>query len=230
MELSLAENEFKKKFTDKTKNKWEQREQFTAVPGKYTLLEMADDSDDEEMDAPAPSTSGPTRKVKPCNLDKPTQKLVNLIFDTDMFQDAMKSFDIGELEMHILTCMRNPLCVCTCMCACVCACVRVYMHVCVLVCGCYDFTATCITDTKKMPLGKLSKAQIAKGFEILEEIEAALKSGTGSGKLLSDLSSRFYTAIPHDFGRRVPPPINSEAMLQEKFDMLVVGDPMDTVI
>lgn len=74
-----------------------------------------------------------------------------------------------------------------------------------------------------MPLGKLSKAQISKGFEILEEIEAALKSGKASGKTLSDLSSRFYTAIPHDFGRRVPPPINTEGMLQDKFDMLMVG-------
>ena len=99
----------------------------------------------------------------------------------------------------------------------------VFVCVCVCVCVCVYFAATCISDTKKMPLGKLSKAQIAKGFEILEEIEAALKSGTASGKVLSDLSSRFYTAIPHDFGRRVPPAINSEAMLQEKFDMLVVG-------
>ena len=41
-----AEKEFTKKFTDKTKNKWEDREQFTPVPGKYTLLEMDDDDDD----------------------------------------------------------------------------------------------------------------------------------------------------------------------------------------
>jgi len=95
MQLSPAENEFKKKFSDKTKNKWEHREQFTAVPGKYTLLEMADESDDEEP-TPAPTTSGPARKMRPCTLDKPTQKLVDLIFDADMFQDAMKSFDIGE--------------------------------------------------------------------------------------------------------------------------------------
>ena len=95
LQLSLAESEFKKKFSDKTKNKWEQREQFTAVPGKYTLLEMADESDDEEA-TPAPTTSGPAKKMRPCTLDKPTQKLVDLIFDADMFQDAMKSFDIGE--------------------------------------------------------------------------------------------------------------------------------------
>ena len=30
-------------------------------------------------------------------------------------------------------------------------------------------------DVKKMPLGKLSKTQIAKGFEALEEIQAAVE-------------------------------------------------------
>lgn len=31
-----------------------------------------------------------------------------------------------------------------------------------------------MADVKKMPLGKLSKTQIAKGFEVLEEIEDVL--------------------------------------------------------
>ena len=44
--LDAAEKEFTKKFTDKTKNKWEDRAQFTPVAGKYTLLEMDDDEDD----------------------------------------------------------------------------------------------------------------------------------------------------------------------------------------
>ena len=42
-----AAKEFKKKFSDKTKNKWEDRENFTPVPGKYTLLEMDDEGDDD---------------------------------------------------------------------------------------------------------------------------------------------------------------------------------------
>ena len=47
--VEAAEQEFKKKFSDKTKNKWEDREKFTPVPGKYTLLEMDDDDDDVSM-------------------------------------------------------------------------------------------------------------------------------------------------------------------------------------
>jgi poly [ADP-ribose] polymerase len=73
-----------------------------------------------------------------------------------------------------------------------------------------------------MPLGKLSKGQIAKGFEILEEIEAYMKSKTKSKTKIYELSSKFYTAIPQDFGRQRPPPIDTEELLQKKYDMLVV--------
>jgi poly [ADP-ribose] polymerase len=31
----------------------------------------------------------------PCTLDKPTQSLVKLLFDNDMFKDAMKDLEIG---------------------------------------------------------------------------------------------------------------------------------------
>lgn len=39
---------------------------------------------------------------------------------------------------------------------------------------------------------------------------------------LEELSSRFYTVIPHNFGRNRPPPINSPELLQAKKDMLLV--------
>lgn len=77
-------------------------------------------------------------------------------------------------------------------------------------------------NVKKMPLGKLSKLQIAKGFEVLEEIEAALKEKPVSSTKINDLSSKFYTVIPQDFGRQRPPPINTEELLQKKYDMLIV--------
>ena len=44
----IAEKAFKKKFQDKTRNKWENRDDFAPVPGKYTLLEMEDDEDDDQ--------------------------------------------------------------------------------------------------------------------------------------------------------------------------------------
>lgn len=77
-------------------------------------------------------------------------------------------------------------------------------------------------DVKKMPLGKLSKQQIARGFEALEALEEALKGPTDGGQSLEELSSHFYTIIPHNFGRSQPPPINSPELLQAKKDMLLV--------
>ncbi|KER30091.1 hypothetical protein T265_03453 [Opisthorchis viverrini] len=73
-------------------------------------------------------------------------------------------------------------------------------------------------DLKKMPLGKLSAKQIANAYEILDELEGVIE-----GKKKGDvtfLSSRFYTIMPHDFGRTRPPLIDTKEQLASKFDML----------
>lgn len=76
-------------------------------------------------------------------------------------------------------------------------------------------------DIKKMPLGKLSKMQIAKGFEVLEEIEAAMSQKKGNARL-EELSSKFFTTIPHNFGRTRPPTINNKEIVDKKKEMLMV--------
>uniref|UniRef100_A0A667WW04 Poly [ADP-ribose] polymerase n=1 Tax=Myripristis murdjan TaxID=586833 RepID=A0A667WW04_9TELE len=76
-------------------------------------------------------------------------------------------------------------------------------------------------DIKKMPLGKLSKLQIAKGFGVLEEIEAAMNQKRASS-VLEELSSKFFTTIPHNFGRSRPPTINSTEIVEKKKEMLMV--------
>lgn len=72
-----------------------------------------------------------------------------------------------------------------------------------------------------MPLGKLSKMQIAKGFEVLEEIEAAMKQKKTSARL-QELSSKFFTTVPHNFGRNRPPTINTQEIIDQKKEMLMV--------
>ncbi|RVE73390.1 hypothetical protein OJAV_G00049050 [Oryzias javanicus] len=76
-------------------------------------------------------------------------------------------------------------------------------------------------DIKKMPLGKLSKAQIAKGFEVLEEIEAAMNASNQRSRL-EELSSKFFTTIPHNFGRNRPPVICTKEIIEKKKEMLMV--------
>ena len=60
-------------------------------------------------------------------------------------------------------------------------------------------------DIQKAPLGKLSQAQIDRGFQILKKIENKIKLGGRSkeGTSIEKLSSQYYTHIPHDFGFRL---------------------------
>ena len=57
---------------------------------------------------------------------------------------------------------------------------------------------------------------------MLEKIEKKL-NGEVIRESLADLASQFYTRIPHDFGRRVPPVIRDKEVLQKKMDMLMVS-------
>uniref|UniRef100_A0A8B9EPK1 Poly [ADP-ribose] polymerase 1 n=1 Tax=Anser cygnoides TaxID=8845 RepID=A0A8B9EPK1_ANSCY len=85
-----------------------------------------------------------------------------------------------------------------------------------------DTMKTMNIDVKKMPLGKLSQQQITRGFEALEELEAALREQPPRAARLEELSSRFYTIVPHNLGRARPPPIDSPDLLRAKKDMLLV--------
>uniref|UniRef100_A0A1X7UIB7 Poly [ADP-ribose] polymerase n=1 Tax=Amphimedon queenslandica TaxID=400682 RepID=A0A1X7UIB7_AMPQE len=48
-DLESAKNAFRKKFEDKTKNKWEERHSFVKVPGKYDMLEMDYGADEAQI-------------------------------------------------------------------------------------------------------------------------------------------------------------------------------------
>ncbi|XP_071076550.1 protein mono-ADP-ribosyltransferase PARP3 [Desmodus rotundus] len=171
--LDDAKKDFEKKFRDKTKNHWAERDRFVAHPGKYTLIEVQ--GEDEAQEAVVKVDGGPVRtvaqQVRPCSLDAATQKLITNIFSKDMFSDAMALMNL---------------------------------------------------DVKMIPLGNLSKRQIARGFEALEALEAALRAPTSGDHSLEELSSHFYTVIPHNFGHSWPPPIDSLELLQAKKDMLLV--------
>ncbi|XP_063775031.1 poly [ADP-ribose] polymerase 1 [Pseudophryne corroboree] len=74
-------------------------------------------------------------------------------------------------------------------------------------------------DLQKMPLGKLSKRQIQSAYSILNEVQQAVSESAGEARLL-DLSNRFYTLIPHDFGMKKPPLLDKEEYIQAKVQML----------
>ena len=115
------------------------------------------------------SDSNSNRNRKPCTLDKATKDLVDLIFNQDMFKEAMSDMNL---------------------------------------------------DPAKLPLGALSQSQIRKGFDVLEEIEEEIGKSRPNGNRLTLLSSRFYTVIPHAFGRRPGPVLKTNDAVKEKYEML----------
>ncbi|KAM9316020.1 poly [ADP-ribose] polymerase 1 isoform 3-T3 [Gastrophryne carolinensis] len=74
-------------------------------------------------------------------------------------------------------------------------------------------------DLQKMPLGKLSKRQIQSAYSILNEVQQAVSENAAEARLL-DLSNRFYTLIPHDFGMKKPPLLDNVEYIQAKVQML----------
>ncbi|KAL5410903.1 hypothetical protein PMIN03_005147 [Paraphaeosphaeria minitans] len=75
-------------------------------------------------------------------------------------------------------------------------------------------------DADKMPLGKLSKATINRGFQTLTELATLLKHGVSSRQEIEDISNRYYSLIPHNFGRSRPPVIGDTSTLKREVDLL----------
>lgn len=77
-------------------------------------------------------------------------------------------------------------------------------------------------DDKKMPLGKLSKATIMRGFQTLKDLSTFIENPASvrDGDPVQDLSNLFYSLIPHDFGRERPPIINNLVMVKKEIELL----------
>lgn len=74
-------------------------------------------------------------------------------------------------------------------------------------------------DVNKMPLGKLSKGTITRGFQTLKDLAAIIDNPTSYGEV-EVLSNRYYSLIPHAFGRNRPPVISTNALLKKEIDLL----------
>jgi poly [ADP-ribose] polymerase len=83
-------------------------------------------------------------------------------------------------------------------------------------------------DVNKLPLGRLSKNTIIRGYQALKDLSALLNDaslaqtehGTTYQAATEQLSNSFYSLIPHAFGRNRPPIIQSHEMLKQEVDLL----------
>lgn len=75
-------------------------------------------------------------------------------------------------------------------------------------------------DVKRMPLGQLDKETVMEGYKYLREIEKVLDGKSKAD--LNELSSKFYTHIPHDFKMQKMSNfvIKTKEMLQQKIDLI----------
>lgn len=112
-------------------------------------------------------------------------------------------------------------------------------------------------DSRRAPLGKLTKGQVAAGYAALRKIsdcinqlqpKAISNSDASAGKrgrprrstntmdkktLENELlraCNLFYTRIPHDFGMRIPPLIRTPEELKEKLELLAVLDEVEYAV
>jgi len=166
---------FKKQFKSKTKNTWENRQNFKRFAGKYHLcdLQVSDSSsngdggsDGSDGDGDGDGDGGGEEK---CTLGSRVQSLIELISDLKMMTRTLKNLDI---------------------------------------------------DLKKMPLGKISEAQLDRAFQILQEIKGVIdlinqRDNSDQYEIDVDLVSEFYTLIPYSCGRRKPPIINTSELVNK---------------
>ncbi|KAJ5641393.1 hypothetical protein N7490_005393 [Penicillium lividum] len=85
-------------------------------------------------------------------------------------------------------------------------------------------------DAQKLPLGKLSERTLKAGFTILKELAeliATPNTGTDWQQSLLTLSNRYFTTIPHVFGRNRPPILNSDALIKKEVELLDALTDMD---
>ncbi|KAF8949348.1 Poly [ADP-ribose] polymerase 2 [Haplosporangium gracile] len=175
--LDAGKSLFEKKYKDKTRNNWADRDNFVKVAGKYHLLPPdegdSDEEDDEEAEAKkaAKKEKKEAQSIPESKLHPKVQDLVSMIFNTKMMDQQMIELDY---------------------------------------------------DAKKMPLGKLAKATILGGYEVLKKIAEIIDKPrtTAITRQLQELSSDFYTVIPHSFGMKAPPVINTAPMVKTKLEML----------
>ncbi|PYH94648.1 poly polymerase [Aspergillus ellipticus CBS 707.79] len=83
-------------------------------------------------------------------------------------------------------------------------------------------------DAQKLPLGKLSKRTLLTGFQALKDLSelianpnlAASKHNLTFNAAVEHFSDRYFTAIPHVFGRNRPPVLSQESLLKKEIELL----------
>lgn len=104
-DLNKAKEIFQKKFLDKTKNNWEDREKFKKVPGKYDMVQMdyTTNTQNEEETKKEESLKSPLKPES--QLDLRIQELIKLICNVQAMEEMMieMKYDTKKAPLGKLT-------------------------------------------------------------------------------------------------------------------------------
>ncbi|XP_008158719.2 poly [ADP-ribose] polymerase 2 [Eptesicus fuscus] len=104
-DLNKAKEIFQKKFLDKTKNNWEDREKFKKVPGKYDMVQMdyTTNTQNEEETKKEESLKSPLKPES--QLDLRVQELIKLICNVQAMEEMMieMKYDTKKAPLGKLT-------------------------------------------------------------------------------------------------------------------------------
>ncbi|CAE6520139.1 unnamed protein product [Rhizoctonia solani] len=83
-------------------------------------------------------------------------------------------------------------------------------------------------DANKLPLGKMSRTTILNGFAALKKLSEVIDDPAGAlatelggrNKACAELSGRYYSVIPHDFGRSKPIIIDNNDTLKRELELV----------
>nr|XP_008267518.2 poly [ADP-ribose] polymerase 2 isoform X3 [Oryctolagus cuniculus] len=104
-DLSKAKEIFQKKFFDKTKNNWEDREKFEKVPGKYDMLQMDYAANTQGEDETKKEEALKSSLKPESRLDIRVQELIQLICNVQAMEETMieMKYDTKKAPLGKLT-------------------------------------------------------------------------------------------------------------------------------
>eukprot|EP00484_Ammonia_sp_Unknown_P027266 CAMPEP_0197024856 /NCGR_PEP_ID=MMETSP1384-20130603/5334_1 /TAXON_ID=29189 /ORGANISM="Ammonia sp." /LENGTH=655 /DNA_ID=CAMNT_0042453313 /DNA_START=54 /DNA_END=2021 /DNA_ORIENTATION=- len=197
---STAVAAFKKKFRDKTKNEWG-TPRFQAVKGKYIPigLQTNEESPDVDIDIDDNPDDDDDDDEKEEPVDDGEQDGNGMEQDDEEMADNQEVPD-SQLEAALIRILK-----------------LIFSKQ--LQCDTakeFDF------DLHRMPLGQLSTSQINKGYNVLCKLNDVLvdQSQRNNMNKVSQLTSKYYTIIPHNFGHALPPIINTLKRLHREIELI----------
>ncbi|ETI37201.1 hypothetical protein F441_16612 [Phytophthora nicotianae CJ01A1] len=202
--LEKAQASFSKKFLDKSGNEWPLTGPFERVEGKYVLVELDDEVPEEEEEI----SDVEKEEEVASTLHETIQDVLKLICDADLIarEVANMNLDLKRLPLGKLSKTQ--------------------------ISQGYALLQQLSEAIKEIEeLNKVgSNAQEAptrrSGTRRSTRVKRVAKPNAAQIRRLKTslktLSSEFYTLIPHDFGRNLPPPIDSLDEVKLKIDLLEV--------